>query len=661
MMMDLEPKIIAVSNDIFYEKIINIFQSIVSPFKKIWFYISIFTTNIHNKIQDRFHRWYSEFYQKRLDLFMLKMKKRFRLLGMICLSITISLFAINIFSNALGNGWILKSTPWISFGISGGVISLEALIYAGFYLFFKYYHFYYGNELIHEENREYTKQYVVAYAPKIAKFWTITGGGKDEGIAGFATMQIEGFKEDIMKRKSEIKKVCYIFGFNFLDQIIPKYLSWFASSNEVETKKNFLTLCERYRFFIKSTYRGTINTDEFKEDSKRLKNNILYTSKYIYDKGGINKQHFLNMLYDYIMLSVREYENQYIFSNQPFFEDLDTGRTAAKFSLNYLITRNQPNRNFNEKNKLGKTETVEYTEKVQFPFKDYLGFIETEVGTWYINLDRKITAMLTSLGIRDFKAFNRHILQHFFWYQADQDPYRVSKIFRELDHAFIHPDTRFVYLGGEGANMFIKRRLEALEKKLAKMADRYEKSINKNTKVDERIKKLNRYWIASSNIKYKNKMDDLRENKKYYNYDLHAKKIEEMIYDLSQKMALNIYKHSYVEKILTIGNSACVNGGNRVYTPKEILENPDIIKSNYSIKTTFKLSDCWRYNTHYMARIRKNRSEQSELNLMDAPKWDPDLEFKSEDVKDLGYVQGAEIMGLIVDEVIKTRYKRVSQ
>lgn len=365
------------------------------------------------------------------------------------------------------------------------------------------------------------------------------------------------------------------------------------------------------------------------------------------------------MLYDYVMLRVREYENRFIFSNQPFFEDLETGRTAAIFSLNYLITRKQKARKFKEKNELGQMVDVDYVEKIQFPFKDYLGFIETEVGTWYINLDKKITIMLAELGIRDFKAFNRHILQHFFWYQADQAPERVSKIFRELDHSFIHPDTRVVYLGGEAANFFIKRKLEALEKRLAKMADKYEKSKNKNTRRDEKIKRLNRYWVASSKVKYKNRMDNLREGRKIYNFEFFAKKVEEKIFELMQEMALNIYDHSYIEKILTIGKTPATNSGNPVYTPKEILANPDITKSTYSVKTTFKLSDCWRYNTHYMARIKKNRSEQSELNLVDVKTWTPDLELHDENIKDMAYVQGADIMGLIVDEVVKTRYKRL--
>ncbi len=60
-----------------------------------------------------------------------------------------------------------------------------------------------------------------------------------------------------------------------------------------------------------------------------------------------------------------------------------------------------------------------------------------------------------------------------------------------------------------------------------------------------------------------------------------------------------------------------------------------------------------------MARIKKNRAEQSELNLVDVKTWTPDLELHDENIKDMAYVQGADIMGLIVDEVVKTRYKRL--
>ncbi|MCI9654199.1 MAG: hypothetical protein HFG91_07665 [Acholeplasmatales bacterium] len=659
MMVDLEPLILASGPSIWVEKARSYAQRLVKPLKWFWKKYVLFWEKLKLKFTTAFHIWYYEFYQKQYKVFRGKLKKTFWIIAIISLIISICFGLTNIISKAAGAGPVLQSLPIYAFSFTGSACALELLIYLAFVIFMKKYHFLIGEESIRALEREFTKQYVIQYAPDIAKFWTHTGGGKDEGIAGFSTMKIEGFREEIIKRKEEIRKICYIFDFDTLERVIPYVTDWFASSNEKVTKTNFFTLCKNYRFFIKRIYKNKININVFCENAKRLKDNKLYTAKYVYDRGGINKEHFLNMLYDYVMLRVREYENRFIFSNQPFFEDLETGRTAAIFSLNYLITRKQKARKFKEKNELGQMVDVDYVEKIQFPFKDYLGFIETEVGTWYINLDKKITNMLADLGIRDFKAFNRHILQHFFWYQADQAPERVSKIFRELDHSFIHPDTRVVYLGGEAANFFIKRKLEALEKRLAKMADKYEKSKNKNTRRDEKIKRLNRYWVASSKAKYKNRMDNLREGRKIYNFEFFAKSVEEKIFELMQEMALNIYEHSYIEKILTIGKNPATNSGNPVYTPKEILANPDITKSTYSVKTTFKLSDCWRYNTHYMARIKKNRAEQSELNLVDVKTWTPDLELHDENIKDMAYVQGADIMGLIVDEVVKTRYKRL--
>lgn len=653
-MMELEPQILCPSHTLFYEKLRTGFSNFTKPFRIIGHKLALAFDIWISNIKDKFHHWYYEFYQKRYDAFKRTMRKWMFLFAAFEALITLALFIISIFSTVP----VASLGRWICLGVTAGTIGLDFGFYFLFVYFMKHYHFLYGDEAIHEIDRDLTKQYVVAYAPRVAKTHGDTGKGKDETNAGLSTMFVEGFKEDIAKRKEEIKEICYIFNFDKVDSIVFENVDQFFSSNETVTKTNFMELCKAHGYFIKFAYRYKIDLNEFVNDSRKLKNNVLYQAKYIYDKGGMNKKHFLNMLYDYIMLSVREYENTYIFSNQPFIEDMEQMQPAAIFSMNYLITRTQSDRTFNEKDEFGQTQAVEYTERVQFPFKDYIGFIETEVGTWYINLDKQITAMLLELGIRDFKAFNRHMFPHFFWLQADQDPERVSKLFRELDHYYIYPDSRVVYSGGEGANFFIKRKLEEFKKYLEKLYKRYEAYKNQTTRYDRRIKKYNRYWIATSNIKYKDKMNDLKETRRVFNIEKESKKLHENIYNLAQEMMLNIYKHSYIEKIITIGKEPSRYNGGTVYTPKDILANPDIIKSTYSVKLTFRLSDCWRYNTHYMESIAKKRAAKSELTLMEAKKWDLSMEMTAEHIIDLAYIQGAAFTGIPVEQIIKTRYKR---
>ncbi|MCM1197006.1 MAG: hypothetical protein NC310_08080 [Roseburia sp.] len=652
--MKFEPQILCVSHTIIYEKCKTFIAKFLKPFRIIGHKLAIIFDICKTKIKDKFHRWYYEFYQKKYPAFKRKMRKWMSIIAIIEILFTIALFVSCIFSN---NEFVLLGR-WFSLEITAGTIGFEFGFYFLFVFFMKHYHFLYGDESNHEIDREYTKQYVVAYAPRIGKTHGDTGKGKDETNAGLSTMFIEGFKEDIAKRKAEIKKICYIFNFEKVDSILPEYLDMFYSSNEKVTKENFMRLCSLYGYFIKLVYRYKIDIKTFIMDCKILKKNSLYKAEYIYDQGGINKKHFLNLLYDYVMLSVREYENTFIFANQPFIEDLEMEQPAAIFSMNYLITRTQKDRTFKEKNDFGQEEEVEYTERVQFPFKDYLGFLETEVGTWYINLDKQITAMLLDLGIRDFKAFNRHMFPHFFWLQADQDPERVSKLFRELDHYYIYPDTRIVYSGGEGINFFIKRKLEDFQIKLEKLYKRYEAYKNKTTRWDQRIKKYNRYWIATSNIKYKNKMNDLKESRKVFNIEKESKQLNENIHTLFQEMTLNIFNHSYIEKIITIGKAPSRYNGGTIYMPKDIIENPDIVKSSYSVKLTFRVSDCWRYNTHYMESLSKKRAELSELTLMEARKWNLNLEMTADDIIYLAYLQAAAFTGIPVEQIIKTRYKR---
>lgn len=62
---------------------------------------------------------------------------------------------------------------------------------------------------------------------------------------------------------------------------------------------------------------------------------------FILDFGGINKKHYLELLEEYAKLLIRFKEGHFLFTNQPFMEDLESGQGAAIFSLNYLITKNK--------------------------------------------------------------------------------------------------------------------------------------------------------------------------------------------------------------------------------------------------------------------------------------------------------------------------------
>lgn len=61
-----------------------------------------------------------------------------------------------------------------------------------------------------------------------------------------------------------------------------------------------------------------------------------------------------------------------------------------------------------------------------------------------------------------------------------------------------------------------------------------------------------------------------------------------------------------------------------------------------------------------MAKVSKNRADKFELNLIDAKTWNMDLELHDEDVIDMGYMQGAELMGIDPQKILKSRYKKKS-
>lgn len=644
---DMQPLILS-NTSLFKEKL----KDFVKILKKIFFVIATFLgdklTRVKNFLAEKIKRYYYKIYPK-ISAFKKRSKKILVRLNIVIIGGLLIFTIVDIILKRTADNSILSGLPEQAIFIELVSIAIEVTLYFLLSLVLSIYHKNYGAEALNEIEREYTKEFVINYLPTIAKAWGYTGQGKDELIAGISTMKVENFKETIDSKLEEIQNICYFYDFKKVENAYFNNFALFTTSNEKISKKNFLNLCYANKFFFKPIYQKKINLEEFLESSKILAKNKLYTSPYIYDKGGINKKHYLELLYDYIMLKVRLHEDHFIFSNQPFIENMSSGKGAAKFSLNYLITKTQKPLRF---------KNEDYVEKVMFPFKNYLGIIETEAATWYSNIDKKNRAILQSLGLRDTKAFNRHIFDNFFWYQVDQDPSRVDKLFRELDHAYFYPDTRTVYEGAYGINAPLESEIEKLNKKIMKIENKAIKNLLKNEKLEERRQKNLRYYIASSNQKYKDSADMFRDSKKKLNFEKRVSKYKIRKKELMERVVLNKYHHTYITKIVTIGTEPQKNGNKPVLRPLDIINNPDLIKSSYSVKMTFKADDCWRYNTHYMASVKEARASKTELSLKDVPEWDLSLNLKKEDVVTFGYSQAAELFDINPDEIVMARYKK---
>lgn len=656
-MIKLEPVILS-PGSLFKEKIKWVTRALISFFKKISWSIINFFISIKDSISSAVNTFYYN-YHNRIDAFKKSLLKLFYKFDLLLGILIILLYVVDyILINTNGSSSI-NDIPLYLLKILGITILSEAIGFILLVSFLKWYHYNIGEESNYEINRMYSKDFVVNLCPNIGKIWGITGKGKDELAAGLSTHKIEGFKEKIQFRMHEIKQICYIFDFNHIERVVNNNMNLFFSSSDKVTKNNFHILCKKENFFIHKAYKKSVNIENLIHDYKIiLKNRVDYTSKYIHDEGGINKKHYLEMLYEYIMLYVRQIEGHFLFANHPMIEDLDTGTPAAKFSQNYMIINNAPKTIQNEKDEDGNILSFELTEKVLFPFKNYLGIIETEADSWYMNISGPVKKTILDLGLRDFKAYNRHFFQDLFMYQISQDPSRTSILFRELEHAYLYPDTRTVYKGAKLINKPLLRKINKLNKKKNKIENIYISGLNNRSKNLERIFKYAKFYEVSNKQKYKNKIDSLKDRSIMYDLKMKVKKYEEAISSLYSEIAINEYNHGYVTKIVTISRSPATAGENTVYSPKDIIRNPDITKGTYSVKLTFKLSDCWKYNTHYMEAIKTNRSSASELNLIDVKVWDKDLIFKKDDVKDLGYVQAAKLFGMEEKEITEQRFNK---
>lgn len=652
----MEPMILA-SKSLFKEKTKDILSKIKKVLGVIGSFITVRLARVGGSLSDKIKRIYYRVYPK-IGSFKARIKKILYRLNLVILITIAILFILDII---LVNNFDIKTlegVPLELVKVEAVMIAAEVLLYAVVILFLNIYHKNYGEEAIYEIERQYTASYVQNIFPNIGKAWGYTGQGKDELLAGISTMKIEGFKKTIADKIEEIENICYFYNFSLIEAIISDSTELFLSSNEDITKKNFMRLCIEHNYFLKKAYLKKINLDEFLESCKILKQNKLYTSPYIYDKGGINKKHYIELLYEYIMLQVRMMEEHFLFVNQPFIENMYSGKGAAKFSLNYLITKAQKPKKITITDDCGKKVAVEHVEKIMFPFKDYFGILETEAATWYSNIEKQNRAILQELGLREAKAFNRHMFEHFFWYQVDQDPFRVDKLFRELDHAYFYPDTRNVYEGGFSGNKYLDKRIDKINHKLDKLEKKQNKNFIRNMKLEERQRKNIRYYVASSNQKYKDAADAARDRKKRLDFENKISKLQELRKNYLQEKVLNSYNHCYITKIITVGREPAKNGDKPVNTPLNIINHPDMLKSSYSVKLTFKASDCWRYNTHYMESVKHNRSSKTEVSLTEVDEWDCSLELKKEDIATFGYIQAAELFDVEPEEILLKRYKK---
>lgn len=427
----------------------------------------------------------------------------------------------------------------------------------------------FGRDLSLWMNRWFTQQYVIKRMPNIVKITGPTGAGKDTTGVAMSTLLRREFIKLIKDRIIEIEEILYQIDLKKIHSHFKNsYKEYVITDEDIYDKdlNKYLTSDD----FVKPSYRHMWNWKDIygvyisKEVQKKFMRYHAYGTIYIVD-----------LVKEYIGLVIRSQIDNYIMSNQPIREA--DGVMAKIFSNNFIKLMHDENIMHQKK---------QYTEKVQFPYIPYMVIYETEADAWWNNVDPGIRGTILKYGIRNFKAFQRHILgEHIYMISIGQNSGRVNKLLRELDHAVLfvvdkiesegHPKTRFIL---SVASFFLTLGIH----------------ITKPVKsVSHRIQHI------------KSKLKNFSEK-------------------------LKDYGHIEVDMIISASDE---QGTIEAIKIEDIIAKR-LFRVRYSTRLTFKSTDTrGRYNTHYLDVIAKDLKKKSEINILGVPNWDESLKMDKDSAK----------------------------
>lgn len=627
-----------VKKSIFIRKFQTFFLSLLNIFFLSWIKF------VFNLIKVSFCKVYCYLYPKRL-----KIKKISKLTILIYSIFAISYNIILYFSkNELSLLFIY-------------LIPLIIILYFILKFLLWIYHIFIGTYQVLDVEVSLTEEYVKYKLPNLLKVYGPTGVGKDTLQAGFCSILSRYFKEKTINEMNEIKNICYFIDFELLDDDLTSNYEKFITYSRRKLYSRFIGtndnpgLARLRNCYIKKNYTkfDKITPKIFLDDYNFfLKDPINFNSKFTIG-NGVNKKHYIDLLIQYIEWFIRiNFEKNFLITNQPFIEDIDTGLMARMFTINSIRTKSET---IKRKDK-ATNKIQEIHENIIFPWKNRLVVSETECGTWYLNVGEDIQKIMKQSGMRDFKAFQRHFMCDFYWIQVDQAPERVSKLFRELEHAYAGVISREFIEGGAKENLILSIYLKLLNFLVLKMEMSKYRLENKKDKKTQKIEDLHRLFVASSNEKYIKKEKKLLKSleakplpKRYYKY-------KRMISELEKEINTN-KKNGYIIETVLISKSAT----NTIATPKDItpLKNvldPSFKYISYCTQFVFKSCDCERYDTRYMRNLAEERSYNTKVEFMDLPFWPSNFKMTNNELEWMGYEAAKNMFGIKEDAYDNIRF-----
>lgn len=518
----------------------------------------------------------------------------------------------------------------------------------------KLYHFLFGEYQLLNNTYSYTREYVNIKLPKLLKVFGETGAGKDTFVAGCCSMLAEEYKNQTENDINKIRSLLFCINFELLDYDLNINYKIFLTNNKERIEKNYMKLANERKQYLKSYYINNkkLKPKAFLEDYENFKKDP-YNFATDYAVGvRVNRKHFIQViLEEYIQWYIRiNFEKNFLMVNQPFIEDPQSGLMAKKFSLRFLKLKRIDKESY-DKTTRKKTITKE---NVFFPWRDRLIVAETECGSWYMNRDKAADAEMLKSGIRDFKAYSRHFVKDFRWFQVDQAPERTSKLFRELDHSYVAVLNRMTVSGGKKRNIILNIFVWYYNLRIRIIEHRCNKSQRKRDKAEIRINDAKELYYASSKEKYK--MQYQRLEKKYQ-----VKKLPPRHEKFTYKKALLLQRIDLNEKDGFIIETVCVSKNPNspiefTITPVRDIINSDKRHLSFVTNLVFKMSDCERYDTRYMKNLADSKSKETKINYNDVPTWKPNFKMDQQDVIWMGYLSAKEQYGIKDEDMENMNY-----
>lgn len=551
----------------------------------------------------------------------------------------------------------IKSLMYSVIGITSGTIGITLI----FYIYYKLL----GKNALLERNVMLTEKYVEDYIPAIIKIYGPPRIGKDTTGISITSILVRRNKRIIPIAMSKIRKICYIFDFQFVNQACNTYYEEFLSSSKSDRKKNFIKLCEKsdIQAFIKERYASKINYQELIDEYKYyLKNKVTFESEYMYN-DGISKKHFLELLNEYMFLYVRLYiMKNFTLINQPYIEDPATGLMGKKYSAYYEAVATPPARTFNLPGEDGKKRNVLATEIIECPIIDWTMVYESERDSWTNNIDTKASKFVKEHHTREWTAFYGHSYEEVYKISICHDAARQIKLLRELDAFYINVLQRQEYLGA-GKRVAVLSGLQRItnyfaEKGNLKLDDANNSIIYKR---QDQIYYYYKLYLASGDDKYLALIEDIKNQelkKSSRFYDKMSRWNQKLMARIEQLQR----KYGIIRITATISDQPTAPNLKEATLKQLLNRETPLYHEAYRVDFYFRMTDSMgRYNHKYMSDVLESRAKQSTTTFYDVECWEPSMVLSKQSMLHMAYPAGLELYGVTDEEVYDRWYEPMNK